>query len=83
MNLKHLGNKHSCKSSFHKCGFQCKQCEYYCIEPFGHTESGDKSTESHFCYHGNIKHSSIHVINEDFNLSYAKVKKENKIYKLT
>jgi len=72
----HSGNKHSCNSSFHSCGFQCKQCEYYCIEPYGHTDL-------HFCNHGNIKYSSIHVTNEDENFTYAMVKKENKIYKLT
>ena len=68
--------KHSCKSSNHKCGFQCKQCEYYCIEPIGHEGS-------HFCYHGNIKASTIHITDEKENNARAIVKMEEKNIELT
>jgi len=43
-------DKHSCQSENHKCGFQCKQCEYYCTEKYGHIGL-------HNCIHGNIKNS--------------------------
>ena len=71
----HKGN-HSCKTFSHKCGFQCKQCQYYCIEPINHQDL-------HNCFHGNIKNSSILINDDNENYFYAVVKKENKSFKLT
>ena len=72
--------EHDCRSKVHICGFQCKQCKNYCISPKGHEDY-------HFCYHGNIKSSTIYVnqpnepnIQEE---SIAIVKKDNQQIKLT
>ena len=60
----------------HKCGFQCKQCLYYCIYSINHQGF-------HYCFHGNIKYSSIHINDDNENYSYVVVKKKNKSFKLT
>ena len=62
---------HSCGGSIHKCGIQCPQCEYYCIEEFGHSGL-------HNCYHGNIKNS---VFSVSISNNSAMVRKDNKSYK--
>ena len=64
--------KHNCKSSVHRCGFQCRQCEYYCNEPYGH-EGLHKGT------HGNITNSSISISNKS---KVAQIIKDNKTFDL-
>jgi len=61
---------HSCQSERHKCGFQCKQCEYYCTEDYGHNGL-------HKCIHGNIKNSFF----KTSDLNDANVLKDEKYYK--
>ena len=101
---------HTCKSQQHQCGFQCKQCEYYCIKEYGHDKDNlnriinnkDKSNDNnisnngnininltkknklHNCHHGNMKYSSIYIIDQmDLNNkeSYAMIQKEDKLIK--
>ena len=92
--INHEG-KHSCKLEEHKCGFQCKQCEYYCIKEKGHendnniiignnNENHIENNKLHNCQHGNIKHSNIYVTdvsNINIGQSFAAIQKENRIYK--
>ena len=74
--LSHLGKEHSCKSPKHYCGFQCKQCEYFCNNLYGHKDV-------HKCYHGNIKNSSIYISDATSKNPFAIINKDNRNYRLT
>ena len=61
--------EHFCKNEMHKCGFQCRQCEYHCTDKYGHDGL-------HSCLHGNIKNSFFKTID----LKDALVRKDNQYY---
>ena len=50
---------HSCGAYAHKCGFRCKQCDYYCCESYGHNGL-------HKCLHGKIKNLPAYFSDGDF-----------------
>ena len=72
----HIGKNHTCKYFKHFCGFQCKQCNYYCEKLYGHKDL-------HKCFHGNIRHSSIFINDYTNKNSVANINKDNQSYKLT
>ena len=72
----HIGKNHTYKYFKHFCGFQCKQCNYYCDKLYGHKNL-------HKCFHGNIRHSSIFINDYTNKNSVANINKDNQSYKLT